>query len=195
MTNQLRIGLAILGGILFIGAIGLFVFLRTRDVDGTPPVTRPTTSTPGVIEPPSADPNLELPPDQDGDGLSDETELRLGTDPNNPDTDGDGASDLDEVNLGTDPLVPNPGLLDRQAPQPEEPLDDPVSRALRGDAEEGAEPPAPPVSPDTDGDGLTDLQEQQLGTDPNNPDTDGDGFNDGDEVQAGYNPLGPGRLE
>jgi hypothetical protein len=35
---------------------------------------------------------------------------------------------------------------------------------------------------DTDGDGLTDAQEEELGTDPGNPDTDGGGVNDGDEV-------------
>jgi hypothetical protein len=70
---------------------------------------------------------------------------------------------------------------------------------------------------DSDGDGLTDVEEAQLGTDPlkidtdndglndreevkiyltdpNNPDTDGDGYQDGAEVRAGYNPKGPGRL-
>jgi hypothetical protein len=35
---------------------------------------------------------------------------------------------------------------------------------------------------DRDGDGLSDTQEQALGTDPNNPDTDGDSLRDGDEV-------------
>lgn len=35
---------------------------------------------------------------------------------------------------------------------------------------------------DTDGDGLTDTQEADLGTDPNMADTDGDGLTDGDEV-------------
>src|ERR1019366_3438271 len=35
---------------------------------------------------------------------------------------------------------------------------------------------------DPDRDGLTNLQEYQLGTNPINPDTDGDGLNDGDEV-------------
>jgi hypothetical protein len=44
---------------------------------------------------------------------------------------------------------------------------------------------------DTDGDGLTNLQEYQLGTDPRNPDTDGDGIPDGQEVQLGTNPLDP----
>jgi len=70
---------------------------------------------------------------------------------------------------------------------------------------------------DTDKDGLDDIREKQLGTDPNNPDTDGDGLSDGDEVliwhtdplnpdtdgdgypdgtevRNGYNPLGPGKL-
>ena len=35
---------------------------------------------------------------------------------------------------------------------------------------------------DTDGDGLTDLLEGMLGTNPADPDTDGDGLPDGDEV-------------
>ncbi|MFD2099281.1 gliding motility-associated C-terminal domain-containing protein, partial [Flagellimonas iocasae] len=35
---------------------------------------------------------------------------------------------------------------------------------------------------DTDGDGLTDAEENILGTDINNPDTDGDGLTDGEEV-------------
>ncbi len=42
--------------------------------------------------------------DSDGDGLSDEEEARLGTDPNNPDTDGDGLLDGEEVyEYETDP--------------------------------------------------------------------------------------------
>lgn len=43
---------------------------------------------------------------------------------------------------------------------------------------------------DTDGDGLTNQQEQQIGTDPRNQDTDGDGYLDGEEVEHGYSPLG-----
>ncbi|WP_224372498.1 Ig-like domain-containing protein [Hyalangium versicolor] len=42
---------------------------------------------------------------------------------------------------------------------------------------------------DSDNDGLTDSEEQVLGTDPNNPDTDGDGLNDGLEVSTGTDPL------
>ncbi|GIV51966.1 MAG: hypothetical protein KatS3mg038_2487 [Candidatus Kapaibacterium sp.] len=37
---------------------------------------------------------------------------------------------------------------------------------------------------DSDNDGLTDLEEEQLGTDPYNPDTDGDGLKDGEEVKV-----------
>ncbi|MEM5776584.1 MAG: hypothetical protein AAGU05_16390, partial [Anaerolineaceae bacterium] len=42
---------------------------------------------------------------------------------------------------------------------------------------------------DDDGDGLTNLEERTLGTNPNNPDTDGDGLTDGEEVNIyGTNP-------
>jgi hypothetical protein len=44
--------------------------------------------------------------DSDGDGLSDEEEIALGTDPFNPDTDGDGYPDGLEVALGSNPLDP-----------------------------------------------------------------------------------------
>lgn len=70
---------------------------------------------------------------------------------------------------------------------------------------------------DSDKDGLDDVREKQLGTNPNKSDTDGDGLSDGDEVLIwktnplvadtdgdsypdgsevfhGYNPLGPGKL-
>jgi hypothetical protein len=43
---------------------------------------------------------------------------------------------------------------------------------------------------DPDHDGLTNLQEYKLGTDPNNPDSDQDGLSDGDEVNVfGTDPL------
>ena len=70
---------------------------------------------------------------------------------------------------------------------------------------------------DTDGDGLDDVRESDLGTDPRNwdsdadnlsdgdeviiwktdprnPDTDGDSYGDGEEVKGGYNPAGPGKF-
>ena len=42
--------------------------------------------------------------DTDGDGLSDEQEVELGTDPEEADSDDDGLTDGEEYDLGTDPL-------------------------------------------------------------------------------------------
>ena len=44
---------------------------------------------------------------------------------------------------------------------------------------------------DSDGDGLTDLQEYQYGTNPKNPDSDGDKITDGYEVNQGTSPTDP----
>lgn len=48
---------------------------------------------------------------------------------------------------------------------------------------------------DTDGDGLNDFEEVKTYlTNPKNVDSDSDGFKDGDEVKNGYNPKGAGKL-
>lgn len=44
------------------------------------------------------------PVDSDKDGLTDEMELKFGTDPNNPDSDGDGFKDLREIDWAYNPL-------------------------------------------------------------------------------------------
>ena len=121
--------------------------------------------------------------DRDGDGLSDDDEVRIHyTDPDDPDSDGDGLSDGAEVNVhGTDPLEPDTD---------------------GGGATDGAEVSAglDPQDPtddlailDSDGDGLTDALELELyGTDPLEPDSDGDGLLDGDEIAVhGTDPLEP----
>ncbi|WP_254907919.1 Ig-like domain-containing protein, partial [Enterococcus sp. 5B3_DIV0040] len=54
--------------------------------------------------------------------------------------------------------------------------------------------PATPTDPstiDTDGEGLLDGKEKELGTDPNKVDTDNDGFSDKEEVDKGTDPLDP----
>ena len=48
-----------------------------------------------------------------------------------------------------------------------------------------------PLKKDTDGDGLTDKEEIEKGTDPLKKDTDGDGFSDKEEVDKGTNPKDP----
>ena len=111
--------------------------------------------------------------DADEDGLSDDEEMNVGTDPTNSDTDGDGLVDGEEwIDLGTDPANPDTdgdGL---------------------GDGEEWIDLGTDPANPDTDGDGLGDGEEMNTyGTAPNNWDTDGDRIPDGYEVVLGTDPL------
>ncbi|HUL44704.1 MAG TPA: OmpA family protein [Bacteroidota bacterium] len=105
-------------------------------------------------------------PDLDGDGLLNDEEVKIGTDPLNPDTDGDGLKDGDEVHIyHTDPLkkdTDGDGLTD---------------------GEEVLKYHTDPLKKDTDGDGLSDGDEVMIyHTDPLKVDTDGDGLSDGDEV-------------
>lgn len=45
------------------------------------------------------------------------------------------------------------------------------------------------IDEDPDGDGLSNAEEIELGTDPVDEDSDADGFNDGDELDAGTDPA------
>lgn len=108
--------------------------------------------------------------DADDDGLADEQEQALGSNPNSSDSDGDGLSDLAEYNAGTSPIMADTdsdGLSDAQ------------------EQTEGTDP----LDADTDSDGLTDGDEVDLGIDPNDSDSDDDGSADAAEVAAGTNPL------
>jgi outer membrane protein OmpA-like peptidoglycan-associated protein len=104
--------------------------------------------------------------DLDGDGLTNDEEKALGTNPLNPDTDGDGLSDGDEVHkYKTDPLNPD------------------TDGDGCTDGEEVLKYKTNPLNKDTDGDGLTDCEEiKTYHTDPLKVDTDGDGCTDGEEV-------------
>jgi hypothetical protein len=75
-----------------------------EDGDGNP-ATNPTDIDDDGI-PDYLDPDDQGGPtgDLDGDGLTNEREEELGTDPANPDTDGDGVGDGEEDAAGTDPL-------------------------------------------------------------------------------------------
>src|SRR5205823_14967458 len=61
--------------------------------------------------PQSSTPPVSTTLDSDGDGLTDDQEVDLGTDPLSADTDGDGIPDGREVSLGLDPLIPDPQTL------------------------------------------------------------------------------------
>lgn len=111
--------------------------------------------------------------DADSDGLANNLEYTLGTDPTVSDSDNDGLSDGQEVNTThSDPSsfdTDNDGLSDGQ---------------------EVNTTHTDPVNPDTDGDGLNDGQEINLShTDPVKADTDGDGQNDYLEYSLGEDPL------
>jgi len=109
--------------------------------------------------------------DSDGDGLTNNEEAAIGTDPLTPDSDADGLLDGDEVNTYlTNPLLPDSdedGLLDGAEIQTHT---------------------TDPLNPDTDADGLIDGDEIDIRTIPIDPDTDRDGLNDGDEVALGTDP-------
>ncbi len=92
--------------------------------------------------------------DDDGDGLTNAEERRLGTNPTNPDTDEDGLTDGAEVRrLRTDPLNPD------------------SDGDLLKDGDEVYIYFTDPLNPDTDGDGFTDFEEVRAGTDPLDPES------------------------
>jgi hypothetical protein len=107
--------------------------------------------------------------DSDADGLSDEDEETLGTDPTAFDTDGDGLSDGFEVKIQTtedgETLWPDPLVSDSGCTQ-------------IGD-----------YWPDQDSDGLTDCEESIKGTYRFVADYDYDGIPDGIEFFMGTNPF------
>ena len=104
----------------------------------------------------------DLHDDFDGDGLSNDVEIGLGTNFYLPDSDFDGLNDGDEIALGSNPLA-----------------FDSDGNGVR-DSDE-----------DADGDGLGLTAEWSAGTDPALADTDGDGVNDGLEVALCTDPATP----
>lgn len=93
-----------------------------------------------------------LPTDSDRDGLSDDVERRMSTNPRDPDSDNDGVSDGAESAMGLDPM----------------------EQDSDGDGTEDGDL-------DFDGDGVSNADERLNGLNPGDSDTDGDGTCDSNE--------------
>ncbi len=140
------------------------------------------------------DPSDDANGDNDGDGVKNKTELKLGLDPKNPDTDGDTISDGEESNLGQVVDTDGDGIVDAKdldsdgdgIPDAQE-AGDANWKTPAVDTDGDGVPDYRDL--DSDGDGLNDADEAKYKTDRLKADTDGDGLADGAEVKAGTNPL------
>ncbi len=155
--------------------------------------------------------------DTDGDGLDDDTEIKLGTDPNDADSDDDGLLDGMEVQPGVD--TDGDGLINALDPDSDDDglfdgtetgkdcsnaATNPAAGACVADGDAGATV-TNPLNPDTDGGGASDGSEDANlngvvdsgETDPSSgkqaddatvTDTDKDGLSDALEAFLGSNP-------
>jgi hypothetical protein len=140
-------------------------------------------------------------PDSDNDGLADDFEANNGLDKASKDSDGDGLTDYDEYHkYPTNPkkynTYPEYGLKnDKEF----------VEALMSGKITSlffngvdlisflGLSPST--MFKDSDGDGISDINEYIYGYDYNNKDSDKDGYNDGFELSNGLNPLQETTLE
>ena len=136
---------------------------------------------------------VEADEDSDADGLPDEFEIRLGSSPFSQDTDLDGVDDFTEYFSGMNPCQPD---------SDGDGLDDGWELAYNGGRlqigdDDGIAVEFDPTvdnttddvrendpSADPDGDGLTNAEECEVGSNPCSRDTDGDGVEDGDEGRS-----------
>ena len=100
--------------------------------------------------------------DTDGDGIADEREAEIGTDPYSPDTDGDTIPDGRETESKTDP---------KRRDSDRDGIDDPDEQSHGTD----------PTNGDTDGDGIGDGDEVGQETDPGDSNTDDDRYRDNED--------------
>ena len=166
-----------------IGATGQYVIILTA-IDPNGATTQKTLS-------------LQVTLDDDGDGLTNELEEQLQTNPNAPDTDGDYLLDPEEIELGKDGYVTDPTNPDTDG----DGLYDGYSfNGIVGELSKGTSP----VDNDTDDDQLSDglevfgwdimvivdgeKQIRHVTSEPTKPDSDFDGLDDAMEYPIGTDP-------
>ena len=141
---------------------GAYIF-RFTTTDSTAPCLNPTVDVTINVS--------DCETDDDNDGLLGGQEVTLGTDPNNPDTDGDGIED--GVEVGDDIANPldedNDGIIDALDSNTEDADNDGVNDQQDPANMNPCIPNRFNGSCDTDGDGLSDLEEQTNGSDPDDP--------------------------
>lgn len=136
--------------------------------------------------------------DDDGDGLTDTNEAQLGTDPLNADTDRDGVNDgqdafptnpSEATDSDGDGIGNNSDAFPFNSSETQDSDSDGVgdnADAFPNDASETLDTDSDGVGnnadPDDDGDGLSDIDEANVGTDPLLSDTDSDGTDDGQDA-------------
>ncbi|MCC6559322.1 MAG: DUF11 domain-containing protein [Polyangiaceae bacterium] len=216
--------------------------------DGSVPDGQEDTDLDGAVDPGETNPTAGhgdddiVPADSDGDGLGDDLEILIGTDPGDADSDDDGVIDGDEPNFSDD--HDGDGLINALDPDSDgdflldgtelgldcgNPATDPAAgnctpdgdggatttNPLDPDTDDGGIPdgiedadrdgaidageldpndPADDVGVDTDGDGIPDVIEAQIGTDPGDADSDDDGVIDGAEPSFDEDTDGDGDI-
>jgi len=114
-SSSVKVVIMIVAILVVIGAaflLSMRILNSKTPVTPEPPITNTEETAPGVETTPVpevAAPVIEKTVvDSDKDGLSDDQEAQLGTNPNNPDTDADGLFDKEEVEVyKTNPLNPD----------------------------------------------------------------------------------------
>jgi hypothetical protein len=117
--------------------------------------------------------------DDDNDGAPDAAEIAAGTNPLNPDSDGDGLPD------GSDP---RPLSSDRDHDGIDDVADNCAADANPDQANADGDHPGDACDPDDDNDGLPDVTETALHTNPFDLDSDDDGVRDDAEVRLKLSP-------
>ena len=121
-------------------------------------------------------------PDRDNDGLPDDLEGQMCTDPNDPDTDDDGLLDgVEDANQN--------GAVDTDETDPCKADTDEDGMSDGWEVNNSLDPLSNDSTGDVDIDLLNNIGEFANKTDPNNPDTDADKMPDGWEVVNNLNPL------